>query len=301
MQYSPRFVLALTTVSLAAACADDPEPISADDFAAPETLEDIDAIYDQLGTCNDSFLTRTLTPRAELSTSTLWTTPAAAPAGLTGSRSKTGWNRVLLATELTFDGIGGSITNPGPACDAVQRLLSPISDGRGREQFTHALLYLEEAAHPYASFPDGGVQAMRVDAPLALTSYLAVVFAKRDVASGGSVTFSDVTEQHLPMYVACAKPFAIETTTAMFDDLAALDPGLCDAGTDLDDDGDLDHRCVAERGIHIADNSCTFVVDASALELADGQRHPAIFGGTITTRGFGEALTYELTVDRFSR
>jgi hypothetical protein len=116
------------------------------------------------------------------------------------------------------------------------------------------------------------------------------------------VTYSDVTEQHLPMYIACERAFEVETMAAMFDarELAQVDATMCDEGNDLDNDGDLDHRCVAERGLHVADNTCKLVVDASSLVTLDGVKRPAIFGGTLETRGTGAALTYSLTVDRFS-
>jgi hypothetical protein len=299
MQYSPRFVLAFTC--LLAACADDePATFTADDFVAPATTDDVEELYAQLGTCNDSFLTRSLTPRLELTASTLWTPPATAPAGLMAWQTNDRWGTLLLPSELTFDGVGEDVNNADPACDAVRRLLTPIRDAAsGREQLTHALLYLDEPAHPYDSFPDGGIEALRVETPVALESYLAVLFAKREI-DGSTVSFSDITEQHLPMYMSCAKPLAIETTAVMFDagDLELIDRAMCDAGTDIDGDGDLDHLCVAERGTHVADNTCTFVVDASNLQLLDGRRVPAIFGGTIATL---DGLRYALTVDRFSR
>ncbi len=136
-----------------------------------------------------------------------------------------------------------------------------------------------------------------------MTSYLAVVSAVRETTSTGGTTFSDVIEQHLPMYVSCTRPLEVETESLMFDDgeLARVDLALCGAGRDVDGDGDLDRRCVSERGKHVADNACTFVVDGSSLRTRDGGRHSAIFGGTLTSRGTGDELQYEITVDRFSR
>ena len=122
-----------------AACADDPDSAPpAEDFTAPGSADEVEGIYAELGTCNDSFVTRTLSPRATISPSTLWTTPTDAPAGLMAWRAPGGWNKLLLASELTFGGIAEDVKNPDPACAAVQRLLTPVRDpATGREQFTH--------------------------------------------------------------------------------------------------------------------------------------------------------------------
>jgi len=294
------FLLAATLG--ATACGDDPDPIvTPDDFVAPTTSAELDDVYDRLGTCNDSFITRTLTPRDDLEPDAPWTAPAAAPAGPIAWRASGGaWSRVLLANELTFDGVAEDVTNPDAACAAVRALFTPV-DG-DREQYTFPLLYLDEAAHPYTSFPAGGIEPRRAAAEVSLTSYLAVVSATRAVQPDGTIVFSDVIEQHLPMYVSCTRPFEVEALTMMFDDaeLAGIDPAMCDAGRDLDGDGDLDHRCVAERGKHVADNACTFVVDASPVQTLDGASHRVIFGGTLTSRGADDALRYDITIDRFS-
>lgn len=302
MKYSPSLLVSLS-LSLGLAACGDGDGIAASELDPPTTPDEVEDVYESLGTCNDSFLTRSLTPRPEILATTLWSPPPAAPAGLLSWRTSSGWNRLVLANELTFDGVGEDVTSPDPACAAVQRLLTPYrAPGSARDQFAHVLLYLDEAAHPYTAYPEAGIEARRAPSAASLVSYLNVVFAER-VVSSGAVELRDVTEQHLPLYVSCAKPFEIETRSAMFDDLeiTGIDPAMCDEGVDLDEDGDLDHRCVTERGLHVDDNTCTFVVDASTLVTLDGKRQPAIFGGTITTRGRGEALAYEITVDRFSR
>lgn len=279
------------------ACADSAPELVAEDFVAPSTAADVDEVYSQLGTCHDSFITRGLTPRAEISSQTLWSAPASAPAGLVSWKTPSGWNRLVLANELTFDGIAEHLSTPDAACAAVHRLLTPTPvEGSTREQFTHALFYLAPPSHPYETYPAAGVQAIRTASPLALSSYLAVVYATRTTSASGTVTFSDVTEQHLPMYVSCTEPFATETVTRVVADaeLPQIDTATCSVGAD-------GNRCVAERGVHAAGNTCTFVVDASKLELLDGKPGHAIFGGTLAARGTGPALRYELTVDRFSR
>ncbi|NVB85506.1 MAG: hypothetical protein HOV81_44490 [Kofleriaceae bacterium] len=296
MKYYARFAFMLGL----AACAGDETAITPDNFVAPTTPAEVEDLYAQLATCSDSFVTRTLTPRAEIRPTSIWTTPAADPAGLLAWRATAGWNRVLLANELTFDGVAEDMKSTDPACVAAHRLLTPVESTR--EQFTHALLYLDEPAHPYAAYPDGGIEAKRAPVPVSLLSYLNVIFAERQASTGGDVTYSDVTEQHLPMYISCKHSFEVETTVAMFDarELPQVDASMCDEGTDVDNDGDLDHRCVAERGLHAEGNTCTFVVDASSLVTLDGTRRPAIFGGTLETRGTGTALAYSFTIDRFS-
>jgi hypothetical protein len=279
-----------------AACSDDGGPaITPDDFEPPTTGAEVEDVYDQLDTCNESFITRSLTARPEIVTTTLWTTPATDPAGLVAWRAKTGWTNLLLASELTFNGISDDVKSPDSACSAVQKLLSPVRpQGTDREQFAHVLVYLDEAQHAYTSFPAGGLEMKRTPAKASVVGYLSVIFAEREF-SGSDVIYRDVREQHLPMFISCDQPFEVETTVAMFDtpQLDQVDTALCDAGTDLDNDGDLDHRCVAERGLHAETNRCTFVVDASALETLDGTKSSVIFGGTIAGG--------KITVDRFSK
>jgi hypothetical protein len=302
MHHWPRFLLSLSFCVVTVACGD-ADGLSADELEPPTSADDVEDLYDRLGTCDDSFLTRTLTPRPELQSTSIWTTPSSAPAGLLSWRTASGWSQLALANELTFDAIAGEMRSTEPACVAVQRLFTPYrAQGSVRDQFTHVLLYLDEAEHPYSAYPETGIEPRRAAVNASLVSYLSVVYAERVVTSE-AIEYRDVTEQHLPMYVTCAKPFEIETTAAVLDDLdnAQIDPAMCDAGFDLDGDGDLDHRCVAERGLHVVDNTCTFVVDASTLTTLDGERQPALFGGRLRALERGDRLTYELTIDRFSR
>lgn len=149
---------------------------------------------------------------------------------------------------------------------------------------------------------EGGFEARRAPARASMVSYLSVIDAERVVSSDG-FELRDAVEQHLPIDLSCAEPLDIEATTSVFEDLelAQIDPDMCGERVDLDGDGDLERSCVVERGEHVAGNTCTFVVDGSTLETLDGERRPVIFGGTITTRGSGDGLTYEIAVDRFSR
>ena len=285
-----------------AACADS-GPESEVSFVTPATAADVADVYDSLGTCHDSTLTRELGPRTQPYATTLWTTPDDAPGAMVRVRGADGkWSSALTVNELGLSGIASDIhsTSPDDPCLAVDRLFSPHTpEGSKRSEYLHALFYVNEGVHPYAAFPAGGVESRRADAPVALVSYLNAVSAERELLDDG-VVFRDVIAQELPLYMSCDKPFQVQTETLFVSDseVAKLDRALCDDGT-VGSDGKLSYRCVAERAMNVEGNTCKFVVDGSSLTM-DGAAHPVAFGGTITTKGSGASLAYRIHVDRFS-
>lgn len=301
------FAIAAGLVGSAVGCAgddpDDPGPDTAA-FVAPATPAQVSEAYSRLGTCNDSFIVRSFLVRTALSPSSLWTAPAGDPAGFVRLRAAGGsWPSVLTVGELDGGGVGGDVTatSPDAPCVAVNRLFSPHTpEGTNRSEYVHSLLYVGDSEHPYTSYPNGVPTAASGDAVLSLKSYLNAVSAVRETTTDG-VVFREAIEQHLPMYVSCTRPLQVESTLVVVEqrELERYDRAMCDTGSDEDRDGVLSYRCIAERVVNTQDNTCTFVVDGRALANA-GEAVPVIFGGTLTARGAGAQLRYELRVDRFA-
>ncbi len=297
----PAFFRSLWIVPvLVAGCADSDSDTP---FVTPATPDDVADVYESLGTCHNSAFTRELVPQSQLVSTSLWMAPDDAPAGMVRVRGADGkWSSVIAVNELGFAGISGDIhsSSPNDPCLAVDRLFSPHTpEGSNRSEYLHALIYLDEGAHPYTAFPAGGVEPRRADAPVALKSYLNAVSAVREPVTDG-VVFSDAIAQQLPMYLSCDKPFQIQTETQVVSDteIAKLDRAMCDAGT-VGTDGPISYRCVVERAMNVDGNTCKFVVDGASL-MTDGRAQPVAFGGTITAKGAGASLTYSIRVDRFS-
>ncbi|HVJ93906.1 MAG TPA: hypothetical protein VM580_29150 [Labilithrix sp.] len=264
----------------------------------PAEPADVTAVYDQIGNaCNDSVVTRTFVAVSRIDANTLWSTPETDPAGLSSPKRTGGWSELLAVSKFSFEGLTDNVQTTSPEqstrCAAARDILTPISRD-DRQLFTNVLLYAGEHAHLDA-FPASGIVGAPVDAPVRLKGYIVVSSGIRK-DSGPDVVYRDVTTQHLPIYVACERPFRVvrEVRSLAVNEASDLDLSTCQL-----DDGGENYSCIFERVEHVANNRCTFVATDTLYRAADGTEQRLSIGGHLESND-AEPVRYRITVDRYA-
>jgi hypothetical protein len=273
--------------------ANDPIP------STPTQASDVGSVYQQIGnSCNGGELTRTLTAVSGLDPNNLWDAPAADYASLAAPKRDSGWGAIVAVGELTFDGFSDNMTSTSEAqaqrCGGARELFTPYTRD-DRSYSMNLLLYAGEHAH-VEQFPASGFVPDPLDAPVRLRGYIDVSSGVREDLPSG-VLYSEVTQQHIPISIACEKPLRVLRffQSVQADQIADIDLSTCSKRPNDDF-----YLCLFERFEHVADNRCTFVATNATYRTPDGTQLRLSLGGRLETRSASEPIQYKLTVDRYA-